>query len=160
MPKTLVLYYSLEGTTEGLAKNIAEQYQLDFEKIQPYKEIKYKGFLKYVFGGFQVIFKRYPKLKPLKSDLDDYDTIIIGSPIWAGELTPEIYSLFLENIIKNKNIYIFYTCKGSDNTPLDKIKTLIEKDNKILSSCQCISLDAKFKGEKEKLINWIETINF
>ncbi|MCK9191429.1 MAG: hypothetical protein M0P10_07785 [Sphaerochaetaceae bacterium] len=46
MDKTLVLYYSLEGSTEKIAKYLAEELNLDIERVRPKKEIKSKSFFK------------------------------------------------------------------------------------------------------------------
>lgn len=59
LSKVLVAYYSFEGTTELIAKTIAEIAQADILSIKPVNELKSKGFSKYFWGGSQVFMKKY-----------------------------------------------------------------------------------------------------
>ena len=93
MTKTLVLFYSYEGSTRKIAELIASSIDADIEEIKPVKEMKSKGFAKYVWGGRQAAMRTQPKLEPLNVNLDDYDTIFLGSPVWAFTYSPPIRSL-------------------------------------------------------------------
>ena len=41
-------------------------------------------------GGGQVAFKKIPELKPIDLDIDAYDEIILGSPIWNSKGVPAV----------------------------------------------------------------------
>lgn len=157
MDKTLVLYYSLEGSTEKIAKYLAEELNLDIERVRPKKEIKSKGFFKYVIGGYQATAKRKPKLNPLAHNLDDYSTIIIGSPVWAGGVSSPIYSLLKANNIKNKKIGMFYTCEGGNKKTDDLIKNLVSENNSLISICSLKAVSKDLKNQKAKALDWAKT---
>ena len=54
-----------------------------------------------------------PEVKNKVSNLSDYDTILIGFPVW-WDLAPRIINTFIEeNNLENKKIYIFATSGGS-----------------------------------------------
>jgi flavodoxin len=90
MSKALVLCYSFEGYTLQMANYIKDALQIEVIEIKPLNELKTKGFYKYIWGGRQVVFKKKPELSPIDVDFDLYDTIFIGSPIWAGTYAPPI----------------------------------------------------------------------
>ncbi len=119
--KTLVVYYSLEGNTEIVAKEIQSQLNSDIIQLQPKEEIDKTKFSRYFWGGKSVFFKEKSELLNNFPDFGEYDKIFIGSPIWSSNLPPTFYS-FLSHI-KNKEVYVFATHKGSgEKRFLDFIK--------------------------------------
>ncbi|MGD1823025.1 MAG: flavodoxin family protein [Pleomorphochaeta sp.] len=156
MKKTLILYYSYEGHTEKLAKDLATKFDLAIEKIEPINEKSTKGFSKYLWGGSQVIFKKRPKLKEKNIDLNDFENIIIASPVWAGEVTPAIYSFIEQNNLTDKNIYLFYTHQGGHKNVISKFEK--ETKIKLKATYDCIVFNKEYDPEKEKLINWFQEI--
>lgn len=111
--KTLIVYYSYEGNCEAISKAIQEEKGADVLCIEPQKEKKTKSLFRFVWGGMQVYMTKKPELKPYKIDLNEYDTIFIGSPVWFGTYAPPINTFLLENEMKNKNIGIFI-CSGNN----------------------------------------------
>ena len=112
--KSVVIYFSLEGNTHLVAKMIAERTGADLIRLEPEKEYQSSGFGKYFHGGKSVLFHEKPKLLNEDLNLNDYDTIIIGTPIWAGSFTPPINTFLSENMVKDKSIFLFVTNKGGD----------------------------------------------
>ena len=54
-----------------------------------------------------------PEVRNKVSNLDNYDTVLIGFPIW-WDLAPTIINTFIEeNSFVNKKIYVFATSAGS-----------------------------------------------
>ena len=86
----LVVYYSYEGNTELIANAISKTYGFDCIRIVPKNEMNSKGFMKYVWGGGQVVMNIVPKINDIQVDLNKYDLIIVGSPIWAGSASNSI----------------------------------------------------------------------
>ena len=107
--KVLVLYYSLTSNTKTLAQEIATRLDADIEEItlvEPYdtafqatidrcKADREKGIL--------------PEIKPLKSNVADYDWIFIGYPIWFGTYAPPIASLLEQVDLSDKWVVPFCT---------------------------------------------------
>jgi flavodoxin len=158
MDKTLILYYSLEENTEKIASHLAKELNVDIERITPVKDIKTKGFSKYLTGGFQASFKIKPKLNPIQKNLDQYSNVIIGTPVWAGTMSPSIYSLLEKGLIKDKNIAFFYTFKGGDKKTRDIIRKSVTKYNKLISIHSCLSVDQDLDNQKDKALNWAKDL--
>jgi len=107
--KVLVLYYSLTSNTKTVAQEIATRLDADIEEItlvEPYdtafqatidrcKADREKGIL--------------PEIKPLKSNIADYDWIFIGYPIWFGTYAPPIASLLDKIDLSGKFVVPFCT---------------------------------------------------
>jgi flavodoxin len=154
MSNTLILYYSYEGSTKRIAEYIAANLDTDIERVVPIKEMKSKGFGKYLWGGSQVLMKKQPEIKPISVDLKQYNKVIIGSPIWAGTFAPPIYTLFEQGLLKDKEIGYFYCHQGGAKKAADKAKEIIENNNTLLSSFSCVNVDDNFENIKSDVLNW------
>lgn len=105
--KSVLVYYSLTGSTSHVAKMIAERIGADMIKLQPEKEVPASGAKKYIIGGKSVMLNEKPKLLNEDLNLDDYDTLILGTPIWARSFVPAVNTFLSEYMIKGKNVYLF-----------------------------------------------------
>ena len=107
--RTLVLYYSQTGTTKAVAEEFQKMLGADIEVISVENDYT---------GNFQETIDRcmkeretgeLPTLDPLKVNLDDYDVIFLGYPIWFGTYAPPIKTLLKENNLDGKKIVPFCT---------------------------------------------------
>ena len=114
--KTLVVYFSCTGTTELVAEYITEILGADHYQIvpeDPYTEAD----LAYYTNGRADQEQNDPNVRPAISggveNMDEYDTIILGYPIWHGQ-APRIISTFLESYdFSGKMIVPFCTSHSS-----------------------------------------------
>lgn len=146
--KTAVIYYSMSGNTEQTAEKIARQTGADLIRIEPVKEYPSKGFKKFLWGGKSAVMGDTPALQPYRFD-GDYDTIVIGTPLWAGTMTPPIKSFIKENRDKlsGKSISAFICCAGGDaEKAFEKIKAEVGTDT---LSAQMILINPKEKPSDE-----------
>ena len=123
--KTLIVYYSLSGNVKEKAEELAEKLSADLLRIEPVKEIPTDSRNKMIMtGGMYATFGILPKLKPLGVDLEPYDSIILGTPVWAGK--PAVAaSAFVKTCGCPEKIYGVFTCSGSGNN--DKCLDYLEK---------------------------------
>jgi flavodoxin len=122
----LVVYFSLEGSTRLIAEKIAETLNADIVELKPGKQYPSEGFRKYFWGGKSVIFGEKPRLTNEQIDLSRYETIIIGTPIWAGSFTPPIKSFISQYSIKGKRIALFACHEGGGAKKcFDKLKKVL-----------------------------------
>lgn len=129
--KILVLYYSLEGNTKLIADAISEEINCDVLRLKPKKDVPKKGFLKFVWGGKQVVFNQKPKLDPFNKDLNRYDLVIMGSPVWAGSYAPAFNTFFSEVAILNKKIALFCCYAGSEGKIFNEFKSQL-RENEVI----------------------------
>lgn len=121
--KAIIVYFSLDGNTEYVAEKIAGQLQIDTLRLEPLKDYPTGGFRKFFWGGKSVVFGEKPQLTPYHFYASDYDTVIIGTPIWASSFVPPINTFLHENNLSGKKIAVF-TCSagGSSEKCLTKFR--------------------------------------
>lgn len=156
--KSLVLYYSFEGNTENIAKAIATGIDADIEMVKPVKELKSKGFSKFIWGGSQVVMGKKPKIQPINVNIETYDFILIGTPIWAGTYAPPIKTLIENEYIKNKKVAYFYTHEGGHSKAMAKAKESISKLNTFIDGRDFLNRDEPMNTHHEDAITWVQEL--
>ena len=115
--KTLVAYFSATGTTKQKAEQLAQKIGADLYEIE--LKIKYtKEDLDWMNTKARSSIEGKdehirPELKEEKVDLDAYDEIYLGFPIWWYRAPNIIYSLIDHNDLEGKTIHLFMTSGGS-----------------------------------------------
>ena len=146
--KAVVVYYSLDGNTQLIADMISEKVNADKIKLLPEKEIAKEGFKKFFWGGKSVIFKEKPTLLNKNLSMEPYDTVILGTPIWASTFTPAILSFLSQVSLKDKKVYL-YACSSSGDAGKCFAKlTELLKDSTIAGTA---SFKDPKKDEKDKV---------
>ncbi len=113
--KDLIVFYSLEGNTRYAAERIRDRVGADMLSLVPKKEIKSKGFAKFIWGGKSAIMGEKPELEKYDVDLGEYDRIIFGFPVWASNFTPPIRTFINDNLeaIREKRFAAFACQSGN-----------------------------------------------
>jgi flavodoxin len=114
--KSVIIYYSLTGNTCLVAKMIAERLGSDLIRLKPEKEIPSDKSSKYFLGGKSVLLDEKPKLLNEDINLEGYDTVIIGTPIWARSFASPVNTFLSDFGIKGKSIYLFSTHGAGTNS--------------------------------------------
>lgn len=127
--KKLVIYYSLDGNTKFIAENIALATNADLLQLKLQKEISRIPLIKQFMGGMQSSLKKRPEIDALDKNPENYDTIFIGTPVWAGTFASPYNTLFSKVSLKNKNIALFCCYAGSKGKTFDEFKKQLEGNN-------------------------------
>jgi flavodoxin len=112
--KSMVVYYSLEGNTRYVADKIAEKLGADMLRLEPVKPYPTGKISKFIFGGKSAVCGEMPELKQYYFNKNDYDIIILGTPVWAGTFTPPIKTFISKNNLSDKKIAL-YACSTGGN---------------------------------------------
>ena len=124
--KSLVAYYSLTGKTKLVSQAIAEALQVELVEVEEVKPRR--GFVTYFTGGFAATNNKGSKISPIDVNLKQYNTIFIGSPIWASRPTPAINSFIYNTNFEGKSIVPFFTMGGNNSDKaLENITAKIER---------------------------------
>lgn len=116
--KALVAYFSATGTTAGVAKRLAEVTGADLFEIKPAvpytkEDLDWKDEQSRSTKEMKDPTAR-PAIAGMPKNLDDYDVVYIGFPIW-WYVAPRIVQTFLESgDFVDKNIALFATSGSSD----------------------------------------------
>ena len=115
--KVLVVYFSATNTTEGVAEHIANGLNADIYEIVP-EDPYTDADLNYNDNNSRTTIEMNdPNARPAISgsveNMEQYDIIFVGYPIWWGE-APRIISTFMESYdFSGKTIVPFCTSGGS-----------------------------------------------
>ena len=157
--KVLVVYFSQSGNTQKLAKLISDRVGGDFvriETVQTYPT-EYNELADFAKNERDNNIK--PELKDLEIDIDDYDTIFIGYPIWWYQMPMAMYTFFDTYNFDGKTIVPFNTHEGSGNGgTYDDIKEL-EPKAKVLEGLPIRGGDMA-NDQSSNVDNWLKELGF
>lgn len=111
--KTLIAYYSLEGNTDFAAGRIAAALGADALRLEPVKAYPDSGFQKFFWCGKSAVMAEKPALQPYSVRLDDYDRVVLGFPVWAGNVAPPIRTFVRDNDLSGKRVAAFACQSGA-----------------------------------------------
>lgn len=107
--KVLVAYFSYSGTTKGVAEVLSGQIGADLFEISPKEE--YSSL--YLQSNAEIRKGARPELSSTVENIEEYDIIFIGYPVWF-HATPAPINSFLESYdLTGKTIIPFATSGGS-----------------------------------------------
>lgn len=150
----LVAYFSATNNTKKLANYAHEYLQSDIFEIVPKEEytaedIDYNSDCR--ANREQNDDKARPEIKYIISDISQYDTIILGYPIWWGQ-APKILYTFLESYdFSNKTILPFCT---SGSSPIGSSATNLAKSAPTAHWLEGKRFSAN--TSKEEIENWLD----
>ena len=117
MNKKLVCYFSASGITKKVAEKISKKLDADLYEIIPLipytkEDLDWTNEKSRSSIEMKNELSR-PEIKEGRINIDNYDTIILGFPVWWYK-EPTIINTFIENYdLTNKDIYVFVTSGSS-----------------------------------------------
>ncbi len=95
--KKLVVYYSYTGNTKKIADMIKNKLDCDILELEPLTPFS-KDYDEVVneYQNNSIDNKEVP-IKDINVNLDDYDEIIIGTPVWWYTISPVVVTFLKEN---------------------------------------------------------------
>ena len=117
MNKTLICYFSASGITKSIAEKLAETTGGDLFAIEPtekYTSADLDWTDKESRSSIEMADKSYrPAITKTAGNLEDYDKIVIGFPVWWYTVPTIVNTFIEENDLLNKKIYVFVTSGGT-----------------------------------------------
>jgi flavodoxin len=109
--KTLIVFFSLTGNTRKIAQAISDELDGTLEEIQDTRNRN--GIAGYLLSIMEALFKKRSKIQEVKHDPSAYDLVIIGTPVWAFNISSPVRT-YLEQKKKSINAAAFFvTCTAS-----------------------------------------------
>lgn len=159
MSKKLVAYFSASGVTAKVADMLADAVGADIYEIRP--EVPYtKADLNWMDKKSRSTIEMNdktsrPALADKDANVEQYDTIFLGFPIWWYK-APTIINTFLESYdFTGKRIILFATSGGS------KFGKTVE-ELKVSVSASCEIIEGKLLNGKQTIPairNWTEALD-
>ena len=157
--KKLVVYFSYTGNTRKIAEKVKEELGCDILELKPVKP--YSTDYQTVVDEEQnnESSKKTPEIQDINIDLNDYDEIIIGTPVWWYTIAPVIRTFLKQNDLTGKTIIPFATNAGWLGRTFKEIESLCP-NSKVQKGMNIV-----FKSYSDRLVtpeaeieNWINSI--
>lgn len=129
--KILVAYFSHSGNTKGIAEDIQKKTGADIFEITTVN--KYSSDYNTVLDEAKAELNdnARPALSAKVENMGQYQIVIIGFPIWWGDMPMALYSFLDEYDLSGKTVLPFCTHGGSGLSGTDKNVQQEEKDAKV-----------------------------
>lgn len=159
--KKLIVYYSYTGNTKMIAEEIKKKLSCDILELEP--QIPYSSDYQTVVEEEQNNSSndKERSIVEITKDLNEYDEIIIGSPVWWYTITPVIRTFLKENDLTGKIIKPFATNAGWLGHTFQEIEKLcpnskVEKGMNIVFSEDYH--ESKLITSEDEITKWINEL--
>lgn len=159
MAKKLVVYFSVYGTAKIVAEEIAKQSGADMVEIEPVvpydcNRDHYNALARLAKKEHDEVAR--PAIKN-RINIQDYDQVYIGYPMWWYTFPMIIYTLFDQYDFSDKTIIPFNTHMGSGDGGTYEIIKELEPNAIILEGFPIEMSDAE-KGVKDAVGRWLSRL--
>lgn len=117
---TAVIYYSLEGNTRLAATKLAQRIGADVFEIRTVKPYPTKGLRKFLLGGRDSAFGKFPQIERLEVDPSEYDLVVLALPVWAGKAAAPINSFLRGRVFGGARVALLIASASGDATSCAK----------------------------------------
>jgi len=147
--KALIVYYSRTGHTKKVGEELAKALPCDSEELVD--TANRAGPIGFLMSGREASGKKLAKLQPVKKDPANYDIVVIGTPVWASNMSSPVRTYITENKAKFQNIAFFCTesSKGSETAFVD-MEEIIGKKPKATLAITTADLKSGSDADKVK----------
>lgn len=159
MEKQIIIYFSYTGNTKMIAKKIEEKLNCDILQIETV--IPYSKDYDTVVNDEQnsEASNHLPEIKDININLNDYDEIILGTPVWWYRPVPAIRTFLTQNDLSGKTIKPFATNAGWLGKTFKEIEKLCpDSDVKDEMNIVFESYSSNLVTSEEEIDNWIDKI--
>lgn len=144
--KKIFIYYSHTENGDLVAKQLKER-GFDIRKVIKKKPLPKSFFWSVMTGGFLAGINHKDKLKDFDDNIEEYDEVVIGSPIWNAKFSAPINTVLSQIDVSNKIVsFILYSGSGEAPKAIERIKREYPNSNYVV-----LKEPKKYDEELEKL---------
>lgn len=130
MTKTAVIYFSWSETTKKIAESIADEIGADLYRIETKRTYSKNYPMTATIALLQHLMRRNLSLATKIPNWDDYNRVIIGTPIWWYALPQAVISFIQQYDFSGKDVYVFCTHLGSGASQISpSLKRILKNSN-------------------------------
>ena len=114
--KTLIVYYSLTGETEIIARSLQQTCCAERLELRQTRGYSLAG--AYLFGVMRARKGTGSSLRPLDTDISSFGRIILAGPVWARCPAPALTGFLRSYDLANREIHglLTYTSNSGDSS--------------------------------------------
>jgi flavodoxin len=150
--KILVVFYSRTGVTKKAAGAITDSLRCDSEEIFDTKSRD--GIFGWLKSGRDAMKKIPTLLKETQKDPSAYDIVVIGTPVWAGNISAPVRTYLANN--KGKFAKVAFFCTMGNSGGANTLAEMAEACGKSpVSTLELRACDVKKSAFSDKLVPFI-----
>jgi len=111
MTRILIAYYSRTGHTRRVAVAIAKNCGAELEDLTVMRN--YKGVFGYWRAAREALSQKPTTIGPTVKDPGEFDLVVVGTPVWAGNMSTPTRAYLTDHGPKIKRLAVFCTEGGS-----------------------------------------------
>lgn len=167
--KTLIIYYSYTNNVERIVNELRTQIEADVIEVEPAEKGLDYAANNYAIGSAQIAAIRenpddaasYPTIDPVNIDMSQYSTIIIGAPLWWGNMAAPLQTFLFQHgkNMAGKNIGLIVSSASSGISGVESDAKRLIPDGNFLSPSLWIR-SSLTSNAKTLLQNWLQAIDY
>ncbi len=167
--KTLVVYYSYTNNIERIVNELKKQITCDVVEIEPSEKGLDYAANNYAIGSSQIAAIKnnpddassYPAIDPVDVNLDEYDTVIIGAPLWWSQMAAPLQTYLFKNGAKmaGKNIGLIVSSSSSGISGVVSDAQRLIPEGKFLEPNLWIR-SSQVSDSSARIEQWLKDINY
>lgn len=167
--KTLVVYYSYTNNVERIVTELRNQIDADVVEIEPAEKGLDYAANNYAIGSALISAIRnnpddassYPAIDPVNVNFDEYDMIIIGTPLWWSNMAAPLQTFLFHNGAKmaGKNIGLIVSSASSGISGVEGDAKRLIPDGKFLSPSLWIR-SSQTSNARTLIAAWLKAIDY
>ena len=157
--KSLIIYFSIFGSTKQFAEMVHDKVGGDIKELKPIRpyEREYKPLLD--FSKKEVDQGILTPFEELNIDINEYDNIFVGYPMWWYTYPPILKNFFKKYDMTGKTIIPFNTHEGSGTGGTYQ---MIRRDVPQAKVLEGLAIRGGSMGESQRtnINNWLNKLGF
>lgn len=167
--KTLVVYYSYTNNVHRIITELSAQIKADVVRVEPTEKGVDYAANNYAIGSAQISAIRnnpndvasYPEIDPVNVNLDEYDTVIIGAPLWWSNMAVPLQTFLFQHgkEMAGKNIGLIVSSASSGISGVEGDAKRLIPDGKFLTPSLWIR-SSQTSNAKSLISDWLKAIGY
>ena len=155
--KTLIVYFSYAGNTALAAEHLKAALNAETLELKLSNEKKRTKPGKF-FWAMSLMFSKKAMLKPYNVDINAYDLVVLGTPVWGGHPSPVIAAFLNQTKFHGKKIALLCCHASGPGKVFDEFTTLLP-ENTIIGKIDLHSPSKMQVTElKQKIDEWVKLL--
>ncbi len=153
-----IIYHSETGTTRTVAEQVAAAIDGDLVEVKDLAGYSKVGM--YLKGAPRAAQGKKADIEPAVIDVSGYDTVVVGTPVWAGNPTPAINAAVAALAgIEGKSAVVFCTSRGGPRGTLERMKEMLaDRGADVRGAVQLTTGDVKKPEAVEALVDLVRPL--
>ena len=167
--KTLVVYYSYTNNVHRIVTELCSQIEADVMRVEPAEKGLDYAANNYAIGSALISAIRnnpnnpdsYPAIDPVNVNFDEYDTIIIGAPLWWSNMAAPMQTFLFQHGVEmtGKNIGLIVSSASSGISGVEGDAKRLIPDGKFLTPSLWIR-SSQTSNAATLISDWLKTIGY